>query len=124
MIGIEKRGLFEKIFGKTQENTEKIYEKTSFQLLNSYETTFFNYEGELYDSDVVRSCIHTIASHTAKLKPHHLSVDGTAIQSRISKLLAYRPNPHMNTYDFIYRTISQLYSTNNAYIYLQWFDGK
>lgn len=124
MNGIEKRGLFEKIFGKTQENTEKIYEKTSFQLLNSYETTFFNYEGELYDSDVVRSCIHTIASHAAKLKPHHLSSDGTAIQSRISKLLAYRPNPHMNTYDFIYRTISQLYSTNNAYIYLQWFDGK
>lgn len=118
---MEKRGLFEKIFGKSQ---EKPTEKTSFQLLNSYETTFFNYEGDLYDSDVVRSCIHTIATHAAKLKPHHLASGGATIQSQILRLLSYRPNPHMNTYDFIYRTVSQLYSTNNAYIYLQYQAGK
>ena len=60
---MEKRNIFKKIFG-----TNKLdYSQTQqLKLINDYEAHFFNFEGELYDIDTVRSCIHAIASNAAK----------------------------------------------------------
>lgn len=117
---MEKRNLFKKIFGTNKLDSSQTEQ---LRLINDYEAHFFNFEGELYDIDTVRSCIHAIASNAAKLKPKHIIGEQTK-NSNIERLLQYRPNEYMNTYDFIYRTVSQLYSTNNAYIYIKQEGGK
>lgn len=114
------RNLVNKVFPKNEHGT---LTNTKFELVNDYSTTFFNYEGDLYDSDIVRSCIHAIASNAGKLKPRHI-FDGQVKDSNLERLLQVRPNPYMNTYDFIYKVVSQLYSTNNAYIYIKSEYGK
>lgn len=118
---MNKRGLLSKIFP-----TNKVgnLTNTRFELLNDYNTTFFNYEGDLYDSDIVRSCIHAIASNAAKLKPQHILAGEIKDASSLKNLLQTRPNPYMNTYDFIYKVVSQLYTSNNAYIYIKYDFGK
>ena len=109
--------MFNAIFGgkKSPENT------TYFKMLNEYVPFFSSFDGELYDSDIVRTCIHAIASNAAKLKAKHVRrVNGKIIntESAIEKLLQVRPNEYMNAYDFLYKTVSQLYSNNNAFIYI------
>ena len=118
---MELRSLFNKIFPTKEHGT---LTNTRFELINDYSSTFFNYEGDLYDSDIVRSCIHAIASNAAKLKPRHIYDGQSKASSNLEKLLQLRPNPYMNTYDFIYKVVSQLYSTNNAYIYVKYEYGK
>ena len=54
------RSLYNKYFGNKPSN---IQGSTDFKLLNDFVPTFYNYQGNLYDSAIVRSCIHTIASH-------------------------------------------------------------
>lgn len=90
-------------------------------MLNAYTPYFMSYSGEPYDNDIVRSAVHAIASNAAKLKPSHIRRSGGAItktDSQLEWLLQYRPNPYMNTYDFIYKTVTQLLLTNNAFIYV------
>ena len=111
------RSLYNKYFGNKPSN---IQGSTDFKLLNDFVPTFYNYQGNLYDSAIVRSCIHTIASHAAKLKPKHfykkIKKEGS---DSFDKLLTLRPNEYMSSYDFIYKTVSQLYSSNNAFIYIR-----
>ena len=118
---MELRNLINKIFPAKEQGT---LTNTRFELINDYNSTFFNYEGDLYDSDIIRSCIHTIASNAAKLKPKHIYGGQIKDNSNLEKLLQTRPNPYMNTYDFIYKVVSQLYSTNNSYIYIKYDLGR
>ena len=113
----EIRSLFGNMFGNKPTN---IQGSTDFRLLNDFIPYFYNYTGNMYDFAVVRSCIHTVACHAAKLKPKHFykknKKDGS---DSFNNLLSLRPNEYMNTYDFIYKTVSQLYSSNNAFIYIR-----
>jgi len=114
----ERRGLFETLFGGRPQAPAQT---TQLKMLNAYTPYFMSYSGEPYDNDIVRSAVHAIASNAAKLKPSHIRrVDGAIsnTDSQLEWLLQYRPNQYMNTYDFIYKTITQLYLTNNAFVYV------
>jgi HK97 family phage portal protein len=111
-------GLFEKIFGNRREITTQ-----QLKLMSGYTPVFTQFGGNAYNSDVVRSAIHTIASNAAKLTPKHIRKKEKGIEdanSRLGYLLQTRPNPYMNAYDFIYKVISQRESYNNAYIYIDY----
>lgn len=114
----EKRNLFETIFGRfirPQETT-----RTQLQMLNSFNPYFSTVSENIYDSKVARTCIDRIATHCAKLIPKHIQNDlSNNINGDINFLLQHRPNPIMNTFDFIYKTISMLYTDNNAFVYIQ-----
>jgi len=95
---------------------------TWYKMLNDFAPTFTPFDGDMYDSDIVRTCIDAIARNAAKLKPRHIRrVNGEIIKtnSHLEYLLQVRPNPYMNAYDFLYKIISQLYSNNNAFVYIQ-----
>lgn len=113
----EKRSLLNMIFGnKKQTNTVT---KTEMQLLSGYDAKFTTISSNIYDSKVSRQCIDRIATHCAKLIPKHIQGSiGNNIKGEINFLLQNEPNPIMNTYDFIYRTISMLYTDSNAFIYI------
>lgn len=113
----EKRSLFNMIFGnKNQTNTVT---KTELQLLSGYNAKFTTISSNIYDSKVARQCIDRIATHCAKLIPKHIQDSiGNNIKGEINFLLQNEPNPLMNTYDFIYKTISMLYTDSNAFVYI------
>ena len=72
-----------------------------------------------YNSKVARQAIDRIATHCAKLVPRHIKGSITnKINGNINFLLSHQPNPINNTFDFIYRIISLLYTDCNAFIYI------
>lgn len=114
---VEKRNLFEALFGGGKGRTTT---KTQLQMLNSYNPYFSTTSEEIYDSKVARQCIDRIATHCAKLIPKHIQGEqGRVVNGDINFLLQHRPNPIMNTFDFIYKTISMLYTDSNAFVFIQ-----
>lgn len=111
----EKRSLFETIFGKKK--TEK--EWGSFQVLNGYDAFFTSFGKETYDSKVARTAIDRISTHAAKLTPKHIQNDvNHPIKGEVNYILQNKPNPIMTTYDFIYKITSQLFTYNNAFVFI------
>jgi HK97 family phage portal protein len=113
----EKRSLFDMIFGKQKQAP---ITASYLQMLNGFNPTFTNYTGNLYESKVARQCIDRIATYCAKLIPKHIKGSiNNEVNLTINQLLQNRPNPLMNTYDFIYKIISMLYTDSNAFVFIQ-----
>ena len=119
----EKRSLFEMVFGRPQK--EPIPQTSQYlQMLNNYNPIFNTTSTDLYDNKVARLCIDRIATHCAKMIPKHIKGSiNNEVNLSINQLLQHRPNPLMNTYDFIYKIISNLYTESNAFVYIQKQDG-
>lgn len=112
----EKRSLFETIFGKRENNKEL----NSYRVLNGYDAIFSMWGKNIYDSKVARTAIDRIATHSAKLTPKHIQNDvNHPIKGDINFLLQNKPNPIMSTYDFLYKVVSQLYTFNNAFVFIK-----
>lgn len=112
----EKRSLFSMIFG----NKKQVHvTQTQLQMLGDYDNKFTTISGNTYDSKVARECIDRIATHCAKLVPKHIkdSVSNN-IKGEINFLLQNEPNPVMTTFDFIYKTISMLYTDSNVFVFI------
>lgn len=78
----------------------------------------------VYDIALARSCIHTIATHCAKLQMKYMKKDIFQEESDLQYLLGTRPNPYMSSFDFVYKIVSLLYSSNNSFIYCHYENGK
>lgn len=112
----EKRSLFSTIFGNKKQ-TEVT--KTQLQMLNSYNAQFTTLSNNTYDSKVARQCIDRIATHCAKLMPKHIKDSiSNNIKGDINFLLQNQPNLIMSKFDFIYKTISMLYTDSNAFVFI------
>lgn len=115
----QKRSLFEMIFGRRPSQGSQI--QTQLRMLNGYAPVFTTFSGDAYDNDVVRSAVDAIARNAAKLKPKHVRrVNGQIEEtgSDIEKLLSLRPNPYMDAYTFYYKVVTQLYLSNNAFVFV------
>lgn len=114
------RDMFSNIFGK--ENDDKKYKIVqTFKMLNDTTSKFYNWNGKLYDSNIIRTAIGTNALHTGKLNPKHIRQKEGEIEifpsSNIERLLK-RPNKYMSMYDFDYKMRTQLEINNNAFAYI------
>lgn len=117
MKKIELRNLYNKVFGHNAKPT--LQGSSIFELINKTYGTCNGYSGDVYDEATVRSCIHSIATHCAKLKPQHRK-ERTVIEDNLNRMLSLRPNPYMNSFDFIYKIVTQLLCTNNAFVYIHY----
>ena len=115
-MGKERRNLFSSIFGVKKQT--KIT-KTQLEMLNSYDAQFTTLGNDTYDSKVARQCIDRIATHCAKLIPKHIKDSiSNNIKGDINFLLQNQPNPIMTKFDFIYKTVSMLYTDSNAFVFI------
>lgn len=113
---MELRNMFESLFGKKPTEPQNL---SSYKVLNGYDAIFTLASRNAYDSKVVRTAIDRIATHSAKLTPKHIQRDiNHPIKGSINFILQNHPNPIMSTYDFIYKIVSQLYTFNNAFVYI------
>lgn len=116
-MGKERRNLFKAIFGTKKQQI--VQTQTRLQMLNSYNAEFTTLGEGTYESKVARQCIDRIATHCAKLLPKHIKDNvSNNIKGDINYLLQNQPNPIMTKFDFIYKTISMLYTDSNAFIYI------
>lgn len=113
----EKRNLFERIFGK-KDTSERI-PSHGFKLLNGYDAIYTRWGKNPYDSKVARTAIDRIATQAAKMTPKHIQNDiNHPVLGDINKMLQIKPNPIMSSYDFIYKIVSQLYTYDNAFVFI------
>lgn len=113
---MELRSLFKTIFKTNKQHAPKVQR---LQLLNNYNPSF--YTTKIADSNVVQSCINTIATHASKFMIVHKQYTNNSIREingSINYLLQHRPNPINNTSQFIYKIVFNLYKDNNSFVYI------
>lgn len=102
-------GLFEKIFGKINNN---IKASQYFKTLTAYQPTFYNWNGKLYESELVRSSIDARARHISKLKVEIIGSAKPVMQTKLKK----KPNSFQTWSQFLYRLSTILDMQNSAFI--------
>lgn len=104
-------GLFDFIFKKNNVDTARKSDGY-FETLTAYKPHFTTWNGELYESALVRSAIDARARNISKLK---FEIIGTA-NPKLQNRLKYRPNTWQTWSQFLYRTSTILDMHNNAVI--------
>ena len=103
-------GLFSKIFGNKGAQEAEVQQY--FKAFTAYSPVFTTYEGGLYEMELTRAVIHSIARACSKLRPE---MEGAAY-ANLTNTLQFRPNPFMNTSQFLYRIATMFLINNNAFI--------
>lgn len=104
-------GFLNKWFGKKGDKTESLI-RDYFKMINGYTPSFSSFEGSVYEMDLTRSAIHTIATHTSKL---NMEVKGSA-NTNLGRRLQTKANEVQDTSKYLYRLATILQVTNNALI--------
>ena len=104
-------GFLNKWFGKKGDKTESLI-RDYFKMINWYTPSFSSFEGSVYEMDLTRSAIHTIATHTSKL---NMEVKGSA-NTNLGRRLQTKANEIQDTSKYLYRLATILQVTNNALI--------
>ena len=102
-------GLLEKLFPR-RKDADKV--EGYFKTLTAYTPVFTTFEGGVYEVMQTRAAIHAFATHISKLKPEIVG----SRNEKLARILSHRPNPYMNTSQFLYRTATIYAATNNAFI--------
>lgn len=102
-------GFFEMLFPKRK---EEISVKQTFKMIDGYVPCFRDWNGAVYESDLIRLSIDAIARHAMKLT----TVIKGGTQSELITRLKKAPN-NINTWSqFLYRVATILNVKNNAFI--------
>jgi HK97 family phage portal protein len=96
---------------------------TNYKLVTESGSGFFNYDGKLYQSDIVRSCIRPKAQAVGKIIGKHIREDPTAgfkiNPEAYIKFLLEEPNPYMTGQMLHEKMTVQLMLNNNAFAHIQ-----
>lgn len=99
-------GLLEKLFPR---KTAEAQVYSYFRTLGGYTPVYTSFDGGVYEMALTRACIHTFANHVSKLRPVVMGPGN----SRLDRVLSYRPNPWMDTKKYLYR-LATIYKTENT----------
>ena len=102
--------LFDKIFGRAPKPTGA-YEGF-FKVLSGYQPHFTTWGGGVYESELIRASINSIATHISKLK---VETEGSA-RPGLQNKLRHGPNEWQTWSQFLYRLATVLYVHNTAFI--------
>ncbi len=108
-------GLFKKKNAKTNEKADK----NVMQMVTSWGEYFYSWNGRLYDSDIVRSCIRPKVKAVGKLVGKHIRSDSGVLKVNPDaniRFLLSEPNPYMTGQQFQEKVATQLCLNNNAFI--------
>ena len=108
-------GLFKKKNAKTNEKADK----NVMQMVTSWGEYFYSWNGRLYDSDIVRSCIRPKVKAVGKLVGKHIRSDSGVLKVNPDANIRFvlsEPNPYMTGQQFQEKVATQLCLNNNAFI--------
>jgi HK97 family phage portal protein len=102
-----------KFFGKTET------QKTRFEMINETGNGYFVWDGKLFQSDIIRSCIRPKAKAVGKLVAKHIRKDvnnnTTVNPDAYIRFLLEEPNPFMTGQMLQEKMQTQLSLNNNAF---------
>lgn len=108
-------GLLSKIFNKNPT-------KTRYELITDKGNGFYSFNGNLYQSDIIRSCIRPFSKSIGKLIAKHIrdsATEGFKINPEpYIKFLLEEPNPYMTGQMLQEKLATQLALNNNAFAYI------
>ena len=107
-------GIFNKFFNKNRSLTR-------YEMIVDKGNGFYTWNGNLYQSDIVRSCIRPKAKAIGKLVPKHIrnATEGFSINPEpYIRFLLEDPNPYMSGQVLFEKITTQLELNNNAFIYI------
>ena len=107
-------GLFDWLFGSRPKEQGKYEGK--FQMLNGYEPRFTSWQGEIYESELVRASINALATHISKLDVKTFGAAKPALQRK----LAHGPNEFQTWSQFMARAGTIYFNTNTLFITPVW----
>lgn len=93
-------------------NVKVLKKFQTFRELGGFHALFRPFGGEIYKSDLVRSCIRPLADHTSKAVP-------TSSDKRIEAILTYNPNIYMSGHDFLAKCRNLLEARNTLFIFIR-----
>lgn len=112
------RSMFENIFGNKKTKYKYL---TTYKMLNDNSSSFYNWNGKIYDSSIARTAIGTNGINAGKLNPKHIRRHEKNIEispnNNIKTLLMY-PNKFMTMFDFLQKMMIQREENNNAFAYI------
>ena len=115
------RGLFEKIF-RPEKNRQAEQALTNasglFETITGYQPTFSTWQGEIYESGLVRAAIDARARHISKLDVQIHGAANPALQTALRR----GPNPWQTWSQFLYRT-STILDIHNTCVILPVLDN-
>jgi hypothetical protein len=103
-------GLFDKIFGKAPKVPGRV--DGYFKMLDGYTPVFHNWQGSIYESELVRASINAVATHVSKLKVETFGAARPALQNKLRR----GPNEWQTWGQWLYRTATILMVHNTAFI--------
>lgn len=95
--------------------------------MDTTQWTYSRFNGDILEMDIIRACIDALARSCAKMQLQAVREHGGEkvpdTTSDIARVLA-RPNVYMSSYDFLYKVAAMYYTSNNAFIWPEYEDGK
>ena len=112
------RSMFSNIFGNLRPMYKII---NNFKLLNNIDSSFYTWNGKLYDNNIVRTAVGTNGINAGKLNPKHIrrfEGDIKISPNRNLARLLKNPNKYMTMFDFLQKMMIQRDINNNAFAYI------
>ena len=108
-------GLFSRFFNKSPTITR-------YELISDKGNGFYSWNGQLYQSDIIRSCIRPMAKAIGKLIAKHIrenSTEGLKVNpDTYIRFLLEDPNPYMSGQLLQEKLATHLALNNNAFAYI------
>lgn len=111
-------GLFERIFGRKKQ--EILH--TRYEMVNDDGGGFYSWNGETYQSDIIRACIRPKAKSVGKLVAKHIRENANEFKINPDVNLRFileEPNPLMTGQVLQEKLATQLELNNNAFAYIK-----
>lgn len=108
-----------RLFKKRKILVNEKTEKNVMQMVTTYGEHYYSWNGKLYDSDIVRSCIRPKVKAVGKLVGKHIRADPDMLKVNPDaniRFLLSEPNPYMTGQQFQEKVATQLCLNNNAFI--------
>ncbi len=95
--------------------------KVRYELVSDKGNGFYSFDGKLYKSDIIRSCIRPYSKAVGKMNAKHIRENKDVIKvnpDTYIKMLMAEPNPYMTGQMFREKMANMLALNNNAFAYI------
>ncbi|MBT2722307.1 phage portal protein [Bacillus sp. ISL-46] len=111
-------GLFDRIFNKNKNPATT----TRFEMINDSSNGFYSWNGNIYQSDIVRACIRPKAKAVGKLTAKHIRDNATEFKVNPDPYMRFileEPNPLMTGQMLQEKMATQMELNNNAFAFIK-----
>lgn len=105
-------GIFDNLFRRRSREIARDYYDSNFATFTAYRPVYRDWNGQLYENELVRASVDTIARHISKLKIDYRGSARPDFIARLKKGIC----PFLTDSQFLYKTATILYMNNTCFL--------